>query len=121
MNAIHTKLDQRYRLPNFVQKKLEIDGSLTYEPDMSMVCVGSRQFEVSIFGWDCRGSETYVVVAHDRDYVAARIVSKDELREIENADCVDWDHYPHPWSDANALEAIARHWLDVDSVSIVSV
>jgi len=118
MNIIHSKLNKSYRLPNFVQKKLELDGPLAYEPGLSMVCVGSRQFDVSTFAWGFDGSETYAVVAHDRDYVAARIVSKEELIQVENAECVDLDRHPHPWSDANALEAIARHWLGVDSVSI---
>jgi hypothetical protein len=82
----------------------------------SRVCVGPRQFDLANFRH--KGEDKVLIAAHNRDYITAKVISGDEWEDFERKAGIDYSRHPDPWGDANALEQMTRHWLDVDSGSL---
>ena len=111
--------DQRYRMDTLAAQVGGISAPMTWAPCWSRVVVGPRQFCLEFFGYGgTRASPEHILaVASNRDYIAVREVTRAEVDNLED-DAEAYEFSPDPWGDANALEAMARQIVGVDSDSI---
>lgn len=119
MKTKTSRRDKRYLIQNLAAKLVGITAPMTWEPGWSRVLVGPARFDLELFGYGGtrQSPKRILAVASDRDHIAVREVTRTQVDSLEdNMGC--YDSSPDPWGDANALEAMARHIVGVDCVSV---